>query len=1146
MTASTGAPLRVALLGPVLAWVGGREVALGSSRQRGLFAVLALRPGAVVRRDELIRAVWGDAAPATAEGSVYTYVSLLRKALEPDRPRGAASRLLESIGSGYRLVLEPDATDVVEFEALVRRARQQLDGGAPRAALRTLDAALARWRGTPLAGLAGPFARTHRQRLDEARSAARELRAEAALAAGAHVEVISELGALISEEPLRERPRELLMSALHLAGRSAEALEVFREAERVLRAELAAEPGPGLRAAYDRVRGARPGAPALQREAERVLPPPDRGPAEPLLLGRDAELATVRGLVADVAAGRGRALWVEGELGIGKSTLVGAALARAGAAGLQVAHAAADELGARFPLRPALHALGVEEGSADPRRAEVARALRDRRPVAGSVFAGGDPTAFAVDRLVALVERLCADGPLLLALDDLQWADDDTAELWHRLGAATGRLPLLLIGAARGVPHRAGVARLRRDTESRGGVVLDLAPLSDRAVAGIVAALVGAEPGPGLRRIAARIGGNPLYARELADALVRERAVRVRSGLADVAPDLPDRVPRSLVSAVADRLDFLSPATRQVLRCAALLGGEFAVSDLSVVLGRPVPGLLPAFGEAMAAGVLRDAGTRVAFRHPLIRQALYEGTPAAERAELHRRAARELAAVDAPAEHVAEQLLAASEADEVCAEAVRWVRERSPALVHRAPLVAVELLQRCLRSPAGRDDPDGVLTAHLGSALFRIGHDAAAEEQARRALPRLRDPDRVAEARWTLAYVPHRASRPDAALAALHEALADPVLTDTWRARLLSLLALVQRAGVGDLDAAADSARRAIEAGRRAGDPFAVGQALEVWWQVDAVRRDYVRAVGHLDRALEVVGTDPGLTDLRLVLLDNRVFTLQCLDRLDEATEALRTAFAEAGPGTPLAGLHVAAAVHGFWLGDWDDAAARLDAVLSDEQAFTGFGLRDGGPALLLHGVAALIAVHRDDGPRLAEHLAAGAALPLVTAADRENCDFLVAARALASARDGDHAGALALLGPILDPCYAQMLLRHQWLPELVRLALACGDRGTARAAAAACEEEAARETTTARAAAAAMRCRCLVEGDAEGLLDVAAHYRSVGRTFELAQTLEDRAVLLDRRGSAVEATEVRREAVGLYRGMGAVWDVRRLTGRVT
>ncbi|MFD7657695.1 BTAD domain-containing putative transcriptional regulator [Actinosynnema sp. NPDC059797] len=1163
--------LRLVVLGPVRAWVGDREVALGSARPRAVFAMLALRAGAVVRRDELVAGVWGRDAPATAEGSVHTYVSLLRKALEPDRARGTASRLLESVGSGYRLRWDPAASDLAAFRGLRARGQRQLADGDADAALASLTAALELWRGEALAGLSGPFTESRRRELTAERATARELRAEAALATGTYTDVIAELGALVAEEPLRERARELLVLALHHSGRGAEALEVFRDARRVLVAELGVEPGPGLRAAHQLVlTGTRrdPAAPhpapprastishtfphhtepavtaAVVETAPVVEPDPDPDPDPvegPVLLGRDAELDAASRAVDGLSAGRGRALWIEGEMGIGKSALLTAVLARAAAAGHPIAHAVADELDSRFPLRLALDALGVDPSATEPRRAAVARALRERQP-AGSIFAGGDPVAGGVDRLVALVEQLCADGPLVLALDDLQWADESSTEVWHRLGALTRRLPLLLLGAARPVPHRPEVARLRRVVESGGGAVLDLAPLGEADVAGMVARLVGAPPGPALREIAARAGGNPLYVREVADALLRERLVVVGTRVAEAREHAFDRAPGSLVSAVGGRLDFVSAPTREVLRWAALLGGEFAIDDLAIVLGRPVPELVPAFEEAAAAGVLRDAGHRIAFRHPVLRQALYEGTPAALRNALHQQAAQALARAGAPVDHVAEQLLAAP--DDAGSWVVDWLLLRAPALVYEAPLVAVELLQRALRSPSVPEEHAATLRAHLSSVLFRIGRDVEAEHHARRALPQLRDPDRIAEARWTLAYGPFRASRPEEALASLREALSDPVLPDAWRARLLSLQALVQRAGLDDLDAAAASARESIEVGERGADPFAIGQSLEVLWQVDAARRDYVSALAYLDRALDVVGTDRSLTDLKLVLLDNRVFTLQCLDRLDEATDTLRLAFEVAGHGAPVAALQVGASVHRFWLGGWDEAVARLGAVLGDDSGITGFGLREGG-TVLLHGVAALIAAHRDDELALRRHLHAGLTVPLVTAANRENCDFLVAARATSAYRDGDHAEAIELLGGILDTRYAQMMLRHQWLPELVRIALDCDDRATARAAVEACEAEAAVESTEARAAAAARRCRCVLEEDPDGLTAVAAHYRSVGRVFELAQTLEDRAVLLARARRGAEAGATLREAVGLYRDLGAAWDIRRATSRV-
>src|SRR5262249_57031525 len=109
------------------------------------------------------------------------------------------------------------------------------------------------------------------------------------------------------------------------------------------------------------------------------------------------------------------------------------------------------------------------------------------------------------------------------------------------------------------------------------------------------------------------------------------------------------------------------------------------------------------------------------------------------------------------------------------------------------------------------------------------------------------------------------------------EVVADQGLPQLWRARLLSLLALVERAGAGELELSRATAQRAVDMGEEVGDAFSIGQSLEVLWQVEAVRRDYARGVEYLNRAMDIVGTDISLTHLRLVLLDNRMVTLQWL-----------------------------------------------------------------------------------------------------------------------------------------------------------------------------------------------------------------------------------------------------------------------------
>ncbi|NUT46006.1 MAG: AfsR/SARP family transcriptional regulator, partial [Saccharothrix sp.] len=309
----TNARFRVELLGVVRAWRDGVEVDLGTARQRAVFALLALRAGQTASRDELIDGVWGDAPPATAGAGLYTYVSGLRRALEPDRPKRSTGVVLTSAGSGYCLRVPVDAVDVHRFERHRDRARRSADLD-PASALAELDRALALWRGEALSGVPGPFAESQRSRLHELRLATAERRAEAALAVGRHEDVIADLAALTREHPVREGLHALLMTALHRAGRQAEALEVYHEARRVLVEESGIEPGVALRQAHRAV---------LEDKAEdvpapRVAAAPPMTVVEPAVFaGRDDEVAVLRAAVSDLAAGRGGAVCVEGEPGIG-------------------------------------------------------------------------------------------------------------------------------------------------------------------------------------------------------------------------------------------------------------------------------------------------------------------------------------------------------------------------------------------------------------------------------------------------------------------------------------------------------------------------------------------------------------------------------------------------------------------------------------------------------------------------------------------------------------------------------------------------------------------------------------------------------------------------------------------------------------
>ena len=333
------------VLGPLEVVHGGQRLRLGGVKQRAVLAILLLNANRVVSVDRLVDELWDGRPPGSAIGTLQTYVSHLRDLLEPQRDRRATAQVLVTRSPGYLLRVGADDLDAPRLERLVGQGQQALAAGdAPVAAAR-FRVALELWRGPALADFIGlPFATTEIDRLEQLRLVAIEGRVEAELAMGRHAELTGELEALVADHPLREGFRAQLMLALYRSGRQADALGVYRATRELLTSELGLDPDDRLtqleqavlrhapelvwRADQER-QGARPADTAtINRRVH--LPPVD------FLVGREREMAELRGALAEVRTGQGRLVLVAGEPGIGKTRLARELSEEAQADGWQV------------------------------------------------------------------------------------------------------------------------------------------------------------------------------------------------------------------------------------------------------------------------------------------------------------------------------------------------------------------------------------------------------------------------------------------------------------------------------------------------------------------------------------------------------------------------------------------------------------------------------------------------------------------------------------------------------------------------------------------------------------------------------------------------------------------------------------------
>jgi DNA-binding SARP family transcriptional activator len=249
--------MELQVLGPVRLTSAGKPLPL-APKPRALMALLAIHANRTVSIDRLVDGLWGEDSPLTAAKTLQTYVFLIRRQLAPDGGDRDPGLRIVTEGQGYRLVVGPAALDSRRFEELVRAAQTRLEAD-PRGAAEQLTEALSFWYGPPFADFAyETWAASEIERLEELRATAFEQLAQAKLLLGEHAQIVGDLQHAVSELPFREQLWASLMLALYRSGRRAEALLAFRDAEKALRNELGAEPGPELQQLAVRIRDGDP------------------------------------------------------------------------------------------------------------------------------------------------------------------------------------------------------------------------------------------------------------------------------------------------------------------------------------------------------------------------------------------------------------------------------------------------------------------------------------------------------------------------------------------------------------------------------------------------------------------------------------------------------------------------------------------------------------------------------------------------------------------------------------------------------------------------------------------------------------------------------------------------------------------------
>jgi DNA-binding CsgD family transcriptional regulator len=843
----------------------------------------------------------------------------------------------------------------------------------------------------------------------------------------------------------------------------------------------------------------------------------------PLMRGRAGESALISELLAAAVRGEGSVVVIEGEAGFGKTRLLRSAVEQATAAGLRTGWGDAADGGQAAPMMTLMSALFTGPEGSEP--------LLDRAKLR-ELPSAPEQRFWLLQELAELLEEAALDGPLLICLDDLQWADPGTLAAIRSLPRQLAGLPIVWMLALRPELTALTVAEQLRQLDA---YWLTMGPLPAEAVGQVLADVLGAEADRSLSDVAATTDGNPFLLVELLRGLQDEDRLRFEAGRVNL---MGTQLPARLRQSMRVRLGRRSPVAQQLAGVAAALGRSFTHDQLAAMLDQPATALLAPVEELMDAGLIMEDGQRLAFRHDLIREAVLGTLAASSQRALQRRAVDVFLAEGAPPAEVARQL--ADSADPGDRAAISLLSRAAEALRILDSAAAADLAVKALELAAPDDAMRGPLVTQAAVLLSAAGRSdeglALAQGALRELLPAQQQAEiclAISEMLSTPAGVREQTCRWALRLEGLPE-----LVRLRLRARLAYTITHIGK--LAEARQMLDDVEPRVAASDDPTAQFTVQHARLSLALMDDRFADAL-AAAHAFRP-----NGPARTQMRAHATDAVI--IESLAQLDDFDAALR-----------MAGTCIAAAQRDdqFWVersleyqrgriwaaaGRLDDATAVLEDVSPTVERYRVGNATDAAVLATVGRVALHTSNRRLSGVCLD---IARLTMSRLSTEPRQHAAWLLALHHMAA---GDATAARAVLtdgrDPIM-PVLPRLLIDPADPPQLVRIALACGDDQLAAEAVAIAERRCQRNSGVASLEAIAAHARGLRDGDIAECGRAVQHFALSPRRLAMASAVEDLGRLLVRDGQTADGIGQLNMALELYAGMGATWDATRVRGRL-